>query len=345
MSEELNLEAERLDIISRIEAIIDSTALFRFTAEGKASAKLLGELRNSVAARRATVAEPVSGDSIDKSKHIMALVDDYVEKNNSASRAALRNALMDEFEREHLRFAGEAVQVRDDEPPLPEPIAIVDRRIFPEGAFSSDQMRQYARDYHAHMLRKMVVESVDTPDFLNLLEEYASACGVSFVYCDKESHEAEVKAKVAIIAHIDAWSARRAASGARECTSDMLNCGADAMREGMAMLNSGRSYQSIAKKVYEAMRATAPLEESGALDGWISVEDRLPEIGVEVQVYRPRSGSRNVTALARFIRYGGATDYYWDNAYPGTGFMNLPKAVTHWRPLAAAPLADEQEGT
>lgn len=44
-----------------------------------------------------------------------------------------------------------------------------------------------------------------------------------------------------------------------EVTSDMMNAGADALREGMAMLNSGRSYQSICKKVFDAMLAAAPL--------------------------------------------------------------------------------------
>ncbi|HJV75453.1 MAG TPA: hypothetical protein VJ654_14600 [Noviherbaspirillum sp.] len=49
-----------------------------------------------------------------------------------------------------------------------------------------------------------------------------------------------------------------------EVNSDMMNAGADAMREGMCMLNSGRSYQSVCKKIFEAMLAAAPQAQQEA---------------------------------------------------------------------------------
>jgi hypothetical protein len=71
---------------------------------------------------------------------------------------------------------------------------------------------------------------------------------------------------------------------------------------------------------------------------WISVEDALPAIGVEVLVYRPRSERGKVTALARFISYEGSRNFYWDNAYPGKGNMHIEQAITHWRPMPTGPL-------
>jgi hypothetical protein len=72
---------------------------------------------------------------------------------------------------------------------------------------------------------------------------------------------------------------------------------------------------------------------TAAQAAWISVADRLPEIGTEVLVYRPGSERGKVTALARFIRHEAATDYWWDNAYPGKGNMHLDTSITHWMPL------------
>jgi hypothetical protein len=46
-------------------------------------------------------------------------------------------------------------------------------------------------------------------------------------------------------------------------TSHMMNQGADAMREGMAMLNSGRSYQAVCEKIFLAMIAAAPQPDQG----------------------------------------------------------------------------------
>lgn len=42
-----------------------------------------------------------------------------------------------------------------------------------------------------------------------------------------------------------------------EPTSDQVNDGADAMRQAMAMFNRGRSVQTAARRVYEAMLSAA----------------------------------------------------------------------------------------
>lgn len=69
--------------------------------------------------------------------------------------------------------------------------------------------------------------------------------------------------------------------------------------------------------------------------GWISVEERLPEIGEEVNVYCPQCGKK-ITSLARFIRYEGAKGFYWDNSYGGSN-IHIQDTVTHWRPLPEPP--------
>lgn len=68
---------------------------------------------------------------------------------------------------------------------------------------------------------------------------------------------------------------------------------------------------------------------------WISVKDRLPEIGQEVNVIV--IGNR-VTSLARKIRYEGDKEYSWDNSYPGSGNWHAKEAVTHWQPLPEPPV-------
>jgi hypothetical protein len=69
---------------------------------------------------------------------------------------------------------------------------------------------------------------------------------------------------------------------------------------------------------------------------WINVKEKLPEIGTEVIVYCPKCTVRKVTALARFIRYEEATDYYWDNDYGGSN-IHVMDSVTHWKPMPNKP--------
>lgn len=74
-------------------------------------------------------------------------------------------------------------------------------------------------------------------------------------------------------------------------------------------------------------------EEIGKLNRWIPVEERLPELGQEVNVLTNKGV---VTSLARFIRYEGSPTYYWDNNY-GQGNTHLAEAITHWKPLPESP--------
>lgn len=62
---------------------------------------------------------------------------------------------------------------------------------------------------------------------------------------------------------------------------------------------------------------------------WISVEERLPEIGVEVNVV---TEDKRVTSLCRLCRYEGDEKYYWDNAYGGKNWHDQ-FVVKYWQPL------------
>jgi hypothetical protein len=84
----------------------------------------------------------------------------------------------------------------------------------------------------------------------------------------------------------------------------------------------------------EAAQRISEKEVEG--EGWVSVEDRLPELGEEVNVNVSTPNKSYVTSLCRRIRFEGATDYYWDNAY-GSSNLHLKQCVTHWQPLPAAP--------
>lgn len=72
------------------------------------------------------------------------------------------------------------------------------------------------------------------------------------------------------------------------------------------------------------------------MKNWIKVEDRLPEIGTEVNVFCPEKEFNKVTSLCRLKKYEGSSDYYWDNNY-GTSNLHLKEAVTHWQPLPEPP--------
>ena len=104
----------------------------------------------------------------------------------------------------------------------------------------------------------------------------------------------------------------------------------------------GETYANALSRIAELeaqlAAAQAPVRE---VPGWIACADQLPEIGQEVIVFTPRKG-RKVTALSRFIHYEEATNFHWDNSYPGKGNLHLQESVTHWMPLPASPV--QQEG-
>lgn len=86
--------------------------------------------------------------------------------------------------------------------------------------------------------------------------------------------------------------------------------------------------------------ATWVVVEGGpVMPEWISVEEALPPLGLEVLVYVPskiENGRSPVTALSRYIRYEGATTFHWDNNYGGSN-IHLSTSVTHWAFMPKAP--------
>ena len=72
---------------------------------------------------------------------------------------------------------------------------------------------------------------------------------------------------------------------------------------------------------------------------WVAVADALPPIGEEVVVFikiEPEAKRNSVTALARYIKYEGATNHYWDNDY-AHGNTHTQDAVIMWQPMPNAP--------
>lgn len=97
----------------------------------------------------------------------------------------------------------------------------------------------------------------------------------------------------------------------------------------LRILNAIENYCKL-----NATSSPSPITEQDAGE-WISVNDKLPELGNEVNVLTIDS---LVTSLARFIRNEDSPHfYYWDNHYPGKGNMHLPESVTHWQPLPSIP--------
>jgi len=66
---------------------------------------------------------------------------------------------------------------------------------------------------------------------------------------------------------------------------------------------------------------------------WIDVNDELPEIGEEVNVFTVKG---IVTSLCRYIRHEGSLNFYWDNRYGG-GCVHVQNSITHWMPLPEPP--------
>lgn len=79
---------------------------------------------------------------------------------------------------------------------------------------------------------------------------------------------------------------------------------------------------------------------AGAETSWVSVEERLPEIGEEVLVYRPES-LQKVTSMARYIRHEADSNFWWDAVRGGN--MTPAEFVTHWQPLPSPPAAPAED--
>jgi len=75
--------------------------------------------------------------------------------------------------------------------------------------------------------------------------------------------------------------------------------------------------------------------------GWISVKERLPEIGRRVLVAWTNSdGERKVGERVRLIPYDGAREFFWTYWHSRDGML-LPEAVTEWQPLPPPPTGAE----
>jgi hypothetical protein len=72
-------------------------------------------------------------------------------------------------------------------------------------------------------------------------------------------------------------------------------------------------------------------------EGWVSVEDRLPEKYTEVIVY-PSPTYYCITAqYGKFSRSIESDTWYYGEYLAGYGHENNTCKVTHWQPLPAAP--------
>lgn len=95
-----------------------------------------------------------------------------------------------------------------------------------------------------------------------------------------------------------------------------------------AKLIEGRDARIRAEARAEALR-----------ERWISVEDRLPEIGKKVLAYRPTAHLHADSPITNCI-YTGQINRSWEGVEHGFDRINHP---THWMPLPEPPaiLADE----
>lgn len=84
-------------------------------------------------------------------------------------------------------------------------------------------------------------------------------------------------------------------------------------------------------RVVEMFRTAQPVSEPYKLNGWISVDEKMPEDGGAVLVHQDGG-----------IIFCAEAEHGW--FYPDE-FPNIPKQgreITHWMPLPAAP-AQEQK--
>lgn len=81
---------------------------------------------------------------------------------------------------------------------------------------------------------------------------------------------------------------------------------------------------------YEWLDDSLPQEEQG----WVSVEDRLPEIGEPVLVYAPTEEDK--IQVDHRCKTGHESGWSWDWCMNTETFEHT---VTHWQPLPAPPTA------
>lgn len=91
-----------------------------------------------------------------------------------------------------------------------------------------------------------------------------------------------------------------------------------------------------AKSAAEAFAREWVAAQAAALgDGWVSVEERLPEIGARVLIAHSENGGPPIAETGDFERSGWALD--------SIGWLMLGMTVTHWCPLPPLPAAEVEE--
>jgi hypothetical protein len=93
---------------------------------------------------------------------------------------------------------------------------------------------------------------------------------------------------------------------------------------GYEMKPTTRQLQNVADELSEAI---SELQNEG--DGWISVKDRLPDLGVQVLAYGDHADCDGGKAFYA-AKY---TNDFWGFAIPGIGGLK----ITHWKPLPSPP--------
>jgi hypothetical protein len=92
----------------------------------------------------------------------------------------------------------------------------------------------------------------------------------------------------------------------------------------------------------EALQSAQSLQRPGGSDGWISVEDRLPEFGETVLVHYPSAGP-GATAHLCGEDERKMLSKVWSGIFDAKNIWDHPEMfhpindVTHWQPLPSPP--------
>lgn len=112
------------------------------------------------------------------------------------------------------------------------------------------------------------------------------------------------------------------------------------------LLQSGLKVDGIESEVISLCRCDTspqPCENAPTVqrEGWVSVEDRLPEKYTEVIVYPPPTDYCITAQYGKFSRSIENDTWYYGEYLAGYGHENNSCKVTHWQPLPAAPTDTE----
>ena len=96
----------------------------------------------------------------------------------------------------------------------------------------------------------------------------------------------------------------------------------------------------------EVMNAYRDINKEGSmiytnLDPWISIKDKLPELGVSVLVYQFEDKVNNGIYVAWIEKLGIEDKPIWQYSWCCGCFV--PREVTHWRDLPEPPRKQDNE--